>query len=259
MKKSAFTAAALAALLACSPLAADDEQQSMTDADKAMYEEMMDNNPAEIFVEEGLEKLEDLVGGEAGLAKFLGVGEDELPATIATFPRYVEKIGMVVGLDQLVEAAAAAHGKKAPEIGGGGMTAIVAGVKSLANGEKINLDLNDKHTKEYLALGSKVFHTRRGGRGLSCFNCHSEVTIGQRLRMQILPNLGAPETKAAATWPAYRMTKSKMVTLQNRFRGCMNNSLQAKLPEGSKEMVALEMYVTSLAQGLEVSIPGLKR
>ena len=259
MKKSAFTAAALAALLACSPLAADDEQQSMTDADKAMYQEMLENNPAEIFVEEGVEGLEELVGGQEGLAKFLGVKEDDLAKTIATFPRYVKQVDMVIGLDQLIEAAAAAHGKKAPKIGSPEMTSLSAGLKSLANGEKINLDLADKHTKEYLALGSKVFHTRRGKRGLSCFNCHSEVTIGQRLRMQILPNLGAPETKAAATWPAYRMTKSKMVTLQNRFRGCMNNSLQAKLPEGSKEMVALEMYVTSLAQGHEIAIPGLKR
>jgi sulfur-oxidizing protein SoxA len=77
--------------------------------------------------------------------------------------------------------------------------------------------------------------------------------------MQELPNLGAPVTKAGGTWPAYRMTKSELTTMQKRFQGCMENSSQTKLPLGSKEMVALEVYVTSLANGQTIAIPGLKR
>jgi sulfur-oxidizing protein SoxA len=77
------------------------------------------------------------------------------------------------------------------------------------------------------------------------------------LRTQILPNLGAVD--AGGTWPAYRMTKSSLRTLQRRFQGCMKNALMAVIPIGSKEMVALEVYVTNMAKGKPIAIPGLKR
>jgi sulfur-oxidizing protein SoxA len=77
--------------------------------------------------------------------------------------------------------------------------------------------------------------------------------------MQILPDLGDPKVKAAGTWPAYRMTKSKMFTLQQRFQQCMKNALLAKIPLGSKDMVALEVYVTDKAKGSTIAVPGLKR
>lgn len=256
--KFGFLKISLAFVLASSMLCAE-EDLSMTAADQAMYEEMQDNNPAELFLMQGEEFLQAQIGGEAGLAKFLGVKEDALAKEIARFPKYIKKIDMVVGLDQMLQAAMAENKKTPYKIGSKEMNYMVAFVKSLANEEAINLDLNDKHTKEYLALGKKVFEERRGGRGLSCNSCHNKDTIGTRLRMQILPALGDPKFKSGATWPAYRMTESRLVTLQGRFRGCMNNSLMAKLPEASPEMVALEIYVMSLAQGQEIAIPGLKR
>jgi len=101
--------------------------------------------------------------------------------------------------------------------------------------------------------------TARGGRGLACNSCHSADIVGQVLRTQPLPDLG--EVAVAGTWPAYRMTKSSLRTPQRRFQGCMKNALLKVIPIGSKEMVALEVYVATLAQAKKkkISIPGLKR
>ena len=243
-----------------SSLLVADEKLSMSQADRAMYEEMLENNPADIYVEEGSELLEEYVGGEAGLAKFLGVKEKDLPKFLAGFPRYIKKIGMVVAIDQMLQAAMAANGKKPFKLKSSNMDAMAAYTKSIANGEKINIDVNaNKHMREYYKLGKEVFEMRRGGRGLACYSCHSPDIVGMRLRMQILPDLGSPKVKAAATWPAYRMTKGKMFTLQKRFQQCMKNALLAKIPLGSKHMVALEVYVTNMAKGQEIHIPGLKR
>lgn len=63
----------------------------------------------------------------------------------------------------------------------------------------------------------------------------------------------------ASLWPAYRMTKDKVFTLQQRFLGCQKQAGQKKLPLGSKEMVALEVYIKSLANGVELKTPGLRR
>jgi len=235
------------------------EQFSMSDADRAMYAAMAEDNPADIMVADG-EELLGYMGGDEGLAKYLGVSEDELPAYIAGFPRYIKKFDMVVGLDQVIQAMMAENGYKPLKLKSGNMFSILAYVKSIANGEKINIDVHaNPQMEEAYALGKKTFETKRGGRGLSCLSCHSSDIVGSVLRTQPLPDLGSKGAKAAATWPAYRMTKSSLRTLQRRFQGCMKNALLKVIPIGSKEMVALEVYITSLSKGSEINIPGLKR
>lgn len=235
------------------------EQFAMSDADRAMYAEMSENNPADIMVADGESFIEEM-GGDAALAKYLGVSEDELPSYIAGFPRYIKKFDMVVGLDQVVQAMMHDQGKKPYALKSAEMFSILAYVKSIANGEKINIDVNaNPQMKEAYALGEKTFMTKRGGRGLACYSCHSADIIGTVLRTQPLPELGAKGNAAAATWPAYRMTKSSLRTLQRRFQGCMKNALLKVIPLGSKEMVALEVYLTDKAKNSEIAIPGLKR
>jgi len=236
---------------------AEGSQFNMSDADRAMYAEMLENNPADIFVADGEEMFEAEIG-EKALAKYLGVSEKDLSKHIAGFPRYVKNLDMVAGLDQVMQAILADSGKEVPKLKSKKMFSMLAYAKSLANDEKINLDINaDAHIKAAYELGKKTYNTPRGGRGLACLSCHSKATVGLALRTQILPNLG--KVNAAGTWPAYRMTKSSLRTLQRRFQGCMKNALQAVIPIGSKEMVALEVYVTNMAKDKEIAIPGLKR
>ncbi|MBU0720652.1 sulfur oxidation c-type cytochrome SoxA [bacterium] len=234
------------------------EQFAMSDADRAMYAEMLDNNPADIMVESGSELLEEYCGGDAGLAKFLNVSEKDLPAYIAGFPRYLEEFKMVVGIDQVLQALMHKNSHKPFALKDGKMFDMVAYTKSIANDVAINIDVNaNKHMKEAYALGQKTFDTKRGGRGLACLSCHSPDVIGSVLRTQPLPDLGAQN--AGGTWPAYRMTKSSLRTLQRRFQGCMKNALLDVIPLGSPEMVALEVYVTDKSKGQAIAIPGLKR
>lgn len=233
------------------------EQFAMSDADRAMYAEMLEDNPADIMVANG-EELLGYMGGDAGFAKYLGVSEDDLPKYIAGFPRYIKKFDKVVGLDQVIQAMMAENGHKPLPLKSGNMFDLLAYVKSLANDEKINIDVNaNKAMKDAFALGKKVFETKRGGRGLACLSCHSSDVVGSVLRTQPLPDLGVADS--GGTWPAYRMTKSSLRTLQRRFQGCMKNALLDVLPIGSPEMVGLEVYVTNMAKGKTIAIPGLKR
>ncbi len=236
------------------------EQFAMSDKDRAMYQELLEANPADINVASGEGLVEEYCGGDAGLAKFLGVSEDNLPKYIAGFPRYVEKLNMVAGLDQVMQAIMHDNGEKPFKLKSKEMFDMLAYAKSLANDEAINIDVNaNPQMKAAYALGKKTFETPRGGRGLACLSCHSTDIIGGVLRTQPLPELGHPGNAAAATWPAYRMTKSSLRTLQRRFQGCMKNALLAVIPIGSPEMVALEVYVTDKAKGAKIAIPGLKR
>ncbi len=254
MKKGTTIALSLTLLAS---LSFSGEQFAMSDADRAMYAEMLENNPADIMVAHGEELLSDL-GGETKLAKYLGVSETELPKYIAGFPRYIEKFGMVVGLGQMLQGMMHDSKKKVLPLANSDMNDLLAYTKSIANDELINIDVNaNQHMKDAYALGKITFDTKRGGRGLSCLSCHSPDVIGTILRTQPLPDLRVNNT--GATWPAYRMTKSNLTTLQGRMQGCMQNALLAVIPLGSPDMVALEVYVTDKAKGQAIAIPGLKR
>jgi sulfur-oxidizing protein SoxA len=236
------------------------EQFAMSDSDRAMYAEMLENNPADIMVENGNELLEEYCGGDAGLAAFLNVTEDELPKYIAGFPRYLEEFKQVVGIDQVLQGLMSKNGHKPFKLKSSNMFDMSAYAKSLANGEKSQIDIDaNQQMKDAYTLGKLTFEQKRGGRGLSCLSCHSSDVIGSVLRTQPLPDLSVKGNAPAATWPAYRMTKSSLRTLQRRFQGCMNNALLKVIPLGSPEMVALEVYLTKEAEGAEIAIPGLKR
>ncbi len=233
------------------------EQFSMSEADKKMYEELKENNPADMNVEEGMELFEEL-GDESALAKFLEVDEKKLAKYIAGFPRYIKKMGNVVGLDQVLQAMQVEQGKEKNSLSSESMFSMLAYVKTLANDIPINIDVTEnKEMEASFALGKELYTNVRGYRGLSCNSCHS--LPGTILRTQILPEMGAQNT--GGTWPAYRMTLSKLVTLQERSRTCMRDAGQAPLPLGSKEMVAVEVYITNLAKDKKhgIEVPGLKR
>lgn len=252
--KIALSIALLSSLSFCG------EQFAMSDADRAMYAEMLEDNPADIMVANGEELLGEYVGGDAGLAAFLNVSEDDLPAYIAGFPRYLPEFKQVVGVDQMLQGAMHKNGHKPFKLKSSDMFDMSAYAKSIANGEKSNIDINaNKQMKEAYALGERTFKQKRGGRGLACMSCHSSEVIGMVLRTQPLPDLSVKGNAPAATWPAYRMTKSSLRTQQRRYQGCMNNALLKVIPLGSPEMVALEVYLTHQAKGAEIAIPGLKR
>ena len=236
-----------------------EEKLSMSEADKAMYAELVENTPAEMDGAEGEQLFGELIS-LGDYSKMLGVKETDLPAYLAGFPRYVDAAKKVVTISQTIQMAAASADKPVPKLKSKEMLKMTLYVKSLANGQNTSIDVKaNKHMAEMQKLGQQVFEERRGGRGLSCNSCHSADIVGQRLRMQALPDLGAAVTAAAGTWPAYRMTKSETTALDKRFQQCMNNALLAEIPLGSKEMVALEVYVTNKTKGNPIQVPGVKR
>ncbi|HHD82036.1 MAG TPA: sulfur oxidation c-type cytochrome SoxA [Campylobacterales bacterium] len=247
----------LVAVLIANTFVVAGEQFSMSEADKKMYEELLENNPADMDVEAGMELFEEL-GDEEALAKFLEVEPKALAEYIAGFPRYVKKMGNVVGIDQVLQALQVVQGEKMSPLNSDEIFTMQAYVKSLANDIKINIDVKEnKKMEESYTLGESLYMTARGYRGLSCNSCHA--LDGAILRTQPLPEMGKANT--GGTWPAYRMTLSKLITMQERSRGCMRDAGQEPLPLGSKEMVALEVYITNLAKKHEkvIAIPGLKR
>ena len=96
--------------------------------------------------------------------------------------------------------------------------------------------------------------TELGKTGASCNSCHpgGGTTNGQVMVMAVPPLSGA-----AATFPKYKKSAKRVITLSQ-----MNNLCIAMIMEGkplnleSEEAVALAAYVTSLSNGEEIKVGG---
>lgn len=238
--------------------------QAISEEDLKLYQSGI--NPGEVFAQEVGGALFNKPMGTSNKSCASCHSEEKLKKAVGTYPKYEPKLNAVISLQQRIQMCQKINqGVEKPfELKSTENTALLTYLKYIASGEKINVDTSSNPVvKEYYNYGKYVFELKRGKRDLSCSTCH-ENAAGMVLRMQRLSPLGfdyngIKGTTAAAHWPGYRMTQSKVVTIEQRFQQCMSQASMKVLPLGSKEMVALELYVTSLSNGATIEAPGLVR
>jgi len=268
MKKSVILGALLVgSALLFNQAISKEPGEAISEEDWALYQEGI--NPGEVFAEEeGGGLFEKPMGPKNLSCASCHVKDGEVEERVATaaayYPKFDKDAGMIINLEQRIQICQSKYQEVKPfSLKSKENTALTTYLYYLAQGTKINVDTTSPVAKEYYDYGRYVFTLKRGKRNLSCQVCH-EFAAGKVLRMQWLKPLGfeyngIKGTTAADHWPAFRMTKNKVQTLQQRFQGCQKQAGQKQLPLGSKEMVALELYVKSLSNGAELKTPGLRR
>ena len=199
----------------------------------------------------------------------LGMGPGALKGAYAALPRYFPDADRVMDLEtRLLHCMMTLQGRSREEatkrVFGSDdrasemelLSAYVAG-----HSKGIKLAPGKSHPKEKASqeLGRALYFHRAGSWDFSCASCHGEE--GKRIRMSELPVLFKPEQARPliATWPAYRVSTSKIVTLQWRMNDCYR---QMRMPEpnfGSDATVALIHFMTVAAEGEPFRWPAIKR
>jgi len=129
-----------------------------------------------------------------------------------------------------------------------GMSALV---RLQSRGMPIDVKIDGEAARFY-KQGEKFFNQRRGALDLACYHCH-ELNHGKKIRSDLL-SMGMPNG-----FPTYRLKWQKLGSLHRRFRGC-NESIRSEPYEaGSPVYTALELYVTSRANGLPIETPAVRK
>jgi len=99
--------------------------------------------------------------------------------------------------------------------------------------------------------GEQRFNQRIGQLNLSCAQCH-DANAGRRLASSVIP-------QAHATgYPVYRLEWQGQGSLQRRLRNCMAG-VRADVPAyGAQELVELEVFLASRAQGMLMEAPAVR-
>jgi L-cysteine S-thiosulfotransferase len=199
----------------------------------------------------------------------LGEGAGVLKGAYAHLPRYFKDADRVMDLETRLlycmttlqgrsreEAAARVFGSADRQSEFELLSAYVAGQ---SRGVHIEPGMSHPKEKASYELGRALYFHRVGAWDFSCASCHGEE--GKRIRMQDLPVLYQPEyaRPVIATWPAYRVSTSQLVTLQWRMNDCYRQMRTAEPTFGSETVVALIHFLTATAHGETYQGPGSKR
>jgi sulfur-oxidizing protein SoxA len=110
---------------------------------------------------------------------------------------------------------------------------------------------HDPRLAGFVAKGRDLFMRRQGQLNLACSNCHDDNWDRQLA--------GSSITQAHPTgYPIYRLEWQGLGSLKRRLRNCMIGVRAQPYAADSQEMVNLQLYLASRANGLTVETPAVR-
>ncbi len=211
-------------------------------------------NPGMLRVEEG-EALWNKVEGTAGksCSTCHGDAAESMKGVGAAYPKWDKDNNRPINIElQVNKCRTEQMGAEAYPFDKGGQKPLTAYVKHQSIGMPVAADLTAGEMQKWWDKGKEVYYTRTGQLNLSCASCH-EQNAGKYIRAD---HLSQGQVNG---FPTYRLKQADLVSLHNRFRGCIRDT-RAEYPKAfSDELMALEVYVTWRGTGLSVETPGVRQ
>jgi L-cysteine S-thiosulfotransferase len=212
------------------------------------------NNPAMIDVEDG-EAIWNKVEGTEGksCASCHGDAAESMKGVGANYPKWDADSGRPINIElQINKCREKNMGAEPYEFDKGGQKQLTAYIKHQSLGMPVKLDLSQGELQSWWERGKEVYYTRFGQLNLACASCH-EVNAGKLIRAD---HLSQGQING---FPTYRFKTDGLVSVHNRFRGCIRDT-RAVIPKAfSDDLMALELYVTWRGTGLSVETPAVRQ
>lgn len=211
-------------------------------------------NPGLLGVEVG-EALWSEVEGTAGksCASCHGDAAESMKDVGATYPKWHAKSGKPVNVEQQINFCRVDNmGAEPYKFDKAGQKPLTAYIKHQALGKPVQVDLEQGEMKAWWERGKETYYRRTGQLNLSCASCH-EKNNGKYIRADHLSQGNVNG------FPTYRLKQGNLISLHNRFRGCIRDT-RAEYPAAfSDELMGLEVYVTWRGTGLSVETPAVRQ
>jgi sulfur-oxidizing protein SoxA len=209
-------------------------------------------NPGMLWVLDG----QKLWNGKAGAAgKACADCHHEAPASMkgvaARYPAFDKTLGRPVDLEQRINLCRNQQQQASPlSYESHDLLALTAFVAQQSRGVPIDAAA-DPQLEPFVAKGRELFMQRQGQLNLGCTNCHDD-NWDKRLA-------GSAITQAHPTgYPLYRLEWQSLGSLQRRLRACITGIRAQPYDYGAPELVDLELYLMSRAQGMPMETPAVR-
>ncbi|QUS40461.1 sulfur oxidation c-type cytochrome SoxA [Tardiphaga alba] len=169
----------------------------------------------------------------------------------AKYPAFDEVLKQPVDLEQRINLCRTRHQDEAPLADDSReLLALTALIGRQSRGLPIEAG-NDPRVADFVAKGRDLFTRRQGQLNLACSNCHDDNWDRQLA--------GSSITQAHPTgYPLYRLEWQSLGSLKRRLRNCMTGVRAQPYANDSEELINLQLYLASRANGLAVETPAIR-
>ena len=208
-------------------------------------------NPGFLWVQQGQSIWEDARVPSGQSCQSCHGSASLMRGVSARYPAFDAKLGRPVTLEQRInQCRTVRQGAPALAQDSDELLAIAAFVGTQSRGLPVAVDTSGP-AAPFAARGQALFHTRMGQLNLSCAQCHDGLA-GQHLAGALIPQ-GQPNG-----YPLYRLEWQSLGSLYRRIRNCLTGVRAEPFPPDSPDLVDLEFFLASRANGLTVETPGVR-
>ncbi|NAZ35688.1 sulfur oxidation c-type cytochrome SoxA [Rubellimicrobium sp. CFH 75288] len=221
-----------------------------TDETQALQMDDFDN-PGMLGVERALVMFDTPMGTAGQACSSCHETPEALRGVRATYPKWDEERQTVQTVEmQVNECLTERMGAEPLGYDSTEMVDMSALIASVSRGMVVDVAI-DGPAQSTWEKGREMYYTRFGQLELACANCH-EDNAGRMIRAD---HLSQGQING---FPAYRLNNAALISVHNRFRGCIRDTRAETFEVGSPEFVALELYVASRGNGLTVEGPSVR-
>ena len=224
------------------------------DADaRALWQAIEDFPPYEFSIERGAEGWGKPLPDGTTLAACLG---DDTASIRPRYPRYDATFGGVVTLPVAVNRCREAAGAEPLEYADAAMIDLTAYLAYEARGRKVDTQVptDEPGALEAYEAGKQFYYSKRGQLNFACADCHV-TSVSLYVRADRLgPSLGHP-----THFPVYRSKLGRVISLHERFYGCVRDVRAKPFALQSEEYRNVEYFLSYMSNGLEFNGPGARK
>lgn len=224
------------------------------DADaRAQWQAIEDFPPYEFSIERGSELWKEALPSGAPLAVCFG---DDTAAIRPRYPRYEAEFGGIVTLPLAINRCREANGAQALEYADEAMIDLTAYLAYEARGRRVDTQIPPDEPGALAAYesGKRFYYSKRGQLNFACADCHV-TSVGLYVRADRLgPSLGHP-----THFPVYRSKLGRVISLHERFYGCVRDVRAKPFALQSAEFRNVEYFLSYMSNGLDINGPGARK
>lgn len=221
-----------------------------TDETRAMEQDDFDN-PIMIFAEQGQETWSTADGSEGkSCADCHGDISEGMKGVRASMPKVNEAGKLWSVEDYINDCRTNRMGAESWGWDSAPMHNMTTAIAVESRGMPVAVKI-DGEAKPFWEKGKEMYYTRYGQLELSCASCHEE-NYGNYIRAD---HLSQGQIQG---FPTYRLKNAGVVSIHNRFKGCIRDTRAETYSPGSDEFRNLELYVASRGLGLDIEGGGVR-
>jgi sulfur-oxidizing protein SoxA len=226
---------------------------AIDDDARAQWEAIEEFPPYEFAIELGEGAWRDGPANGVDYSRCFG---GDLAEIRGRYPRYDPDLGSVETLSTAINRCRSEQGAQPLPYDSEELIALTAYLAFEARGQLVQVTVPADQPGALAAYesGKRFYYSKRGQLNFACSDCHV-TSVGQYVRADRLSaSLGHP-----THFPVYRSKLGGMISLHQRFSGCVRDVRARPFELQSEEFRNLEYFLSYMSNGLEINGPGARK